>query len=166
MHTAVLTPHPAPLSSDCCALSPPLRTGGPSPRPGARCGGDSSRKWMWDKIVSEAGSKRGDGTSGPVVRESRGCQGFYTHLGVYSKQQAHWREITLLRSRQEKMLVLPFHFFLPAAHPSSLPNLPPFFQVSPQIKNHLLFSLYFSFFPHFFLSLSFYSSSKDHDIQF
>ena len=105
MHTAVLTPHPAPLSSDCCALSPPLRTGGPSPRPGARCGGDSSRKWMWDKIVSEAGSKRGDGTSGPVVRESRGCQGFYTHLGVYSKQQAHWREITLLRSRQEKMLL-------------------------------------------------------------
>lgn len=40
----------------------------------------------WDKIVREAGPGRADGILGPVVRESRGYQGFYTHLGVCSKQ--------------------------------------------------------------------------------
>ena len=148
MHTAVLTPHPAPLASDCLPWVLLLEQGvplwGPGPDVGVTRLGSG-----WNKTVREAAPGRADGTLRPVVRQSRGCQGFYTHLGVCSKQQARWRETTLLRSRQEKMLVFPFPFFPPSCPPPLL-FVTPSFQASPQIENHLLFPLYFSFFPHVF----------------
>lgn len=148
MHSSLDTP-PSALYSDCCALSPPLRTGGPSLRPRARCGGDSPRKWMWDKIVSKAGSRRRDGTSGPVVRESRVCQGFYTHQECILNSRLTGGKPHFWGVGRRKCWSSPSIFFSQPPTPSSLPNLPPSFQVLPQIENHLLFSIspFFLLFP-------------------
>ena len=140
------TQHPWLLTA--CPESP-LRTGGPSLRPRPDVGVTRLGSG-WDKIVREAGPGRADGTLGPVVRESRGCQGFYTHLGVCSKQQARWRETTLLRSRQEKVLVFPFPFLLPT--PSSLPNSL-FPSITPDRKSSPLSPLFLLFSSFFLLSL-------------